>query len=284
MTKSALRVMWVAPPAVVIAASWNNRQDFSLDSRRAQSSDAQYEAHTDGRGGAVVTSIDNVLHWSQRLGLKDFVVVVLIENTIPLNLIGSPTFANSSDLRGADILVDAQNNGFVIALRVILKNHGLELNDYRLTPVGGVLERYFTLVVGEGDAISLGPPFDSLAVGREPSQIVSAKSITPDSLGQGVIVRKSVAENLDSLSVWLQYLNQALDIIAGNTEKLMTSLQAQEVPAEAAIAVVESSPKTLSPDVNGMKCLIVHRLKLGLHGLLGANSNYEQIVDCSLLS
>ena len=98
------------------------------------------------------------------------------------------------------------------------------------------------------------------------------------------VVRKAAAGSLGSLSVWLLDVNQALDVIAANTEKLMTSLQAQGVPAEAALAVVESSPKTLGPDVNGIKCLIVLRLKLVLLGLVGANSNYEQIVDCSLLS
>lgn len=281
MTKNELRVMWFVPTAVAIAASWRPREGLSVQFSRTQSSDEQYDALTDGSVDAVVTSIDNVLHWNQRPGPQDFIVVAQIESTTPLSLTGSSAFKSPSDLKGADILVDAPENGFVIALRAILKKHGLTWGDYTLTPIGGVVERYSALIEGKGDATLLGPPFDSLAVEQGLNSIASVQDIYPEFPGQGLVVRKSGAKNHDALRDWLQDLEQAVGAIGGNTEILMESLQAKGIPKQAAAAIVECSPKTLVPDVEGIKLLINHRIDLGL---VGANSTYAQIVDCSFLS
>lgn len=280
MTMNTLRVMWFVPPAVAVAASWREVEGFSVEARRTQSSDEQYEALKDGSVDAVVTAVDNVLHWNQRQGPNDFLIVAQVETTTPLQLIGSPKFSTPSELRGANILVDAPENGFVIALRAILKDHGLGFDDYSLTPVGGVVERYSALVEGKGDATLLGPPFNSLAVNSGLAKIASVQDSFPDFPGQVVVIRRPASRDLDCLKTWLKALGWAVEVIPNNIERLRAALETQGMPEEAALSLIASAPMSLIPDVKGIDLVISHRLNLGL---VGANSNYEQIVDCSFL-
>lgn len=85
MPNDSLRVMWFVPPAIAVAASWQAPANFHLESSRTQSSDEQYLSLCEGTVDAVVTSIDNVLHWNQRQGPQDFVVIAQVETTTPLS-------------------------------------------------------------------------------------------------------------------------------------------------------------------------------------------------------
>ena len=191
MTNHRLRVMWFVPPAIAVAASWQECADLSLETSRTQSSDEQFAALSGGSIDAVVTSMDNVFHWNHRPGPKDFVIVAQVETTTPLSIVASPRIKSVSDLGGAKILVDAPENGFVIALRAMLNQAGLNLPDYTLTPVGGVKERYLALVKGEGDATLLGPPFDALAIKEGMHKVAEVQASYPEFPGQGLVVRKS---------------------------------------------------------------------------------------------
>jgi ABC-type nitrate/sulfonate/bicarbonate transport system substrate-binding protein len=274
----SLRVMWFVPPAIAVAASWHESPGFRLDASRTQSSDEQYQLLCDGAVDAVVTSIDNVLHWNQRQGPKDFVVAAQIETTIPLQLIGSSKLSTPSDMVGANILVDAPENGFVIALRALLQQAGLGADDYRLTPVGGVHERFSALTGGRGDATLLGPPFDTMAVQQGFSHIATIPDVFPDFPGQGLVVRKSVSRANEALKTWIQMLQASLTTLPDDQEKLEGSLKSLGLPPEAVAALMNTFPSTLIPSRDGIELLIGQRALLGL---AGANVTYDQIVDCS---
>lgn len=281
MTKQKLRVMWFVPPAVAVAAAWNERPDFTLESSRTHSSDEQFDALVNGRTDAVVTSIDNVLHWNQRPGPKDFVVVAQVESTTPLRLIGRPSLSTPADLLGGNILVDAPENGFVVALMSILHANGVNVGDYSMSQAGGVVERYNAIIKGEGDATLLGPPFDSLAIKQGLKEIASVQSYYPEFPGQGVVIRKSVSDSKNALKIWLAELSSALSIIPSSTKKLKESLALQGMPVDAVRALIDSVPKTLTPDRAGVELLIEQRARLAL---VGSDSIYSQIIDCSHLT
>lgn len=280
MSNNTLRVMWFVPPAVAVAASWGKPPGFHLESSRTQSSDEQYQLLCEGAVDAVVTSIDNVLHWNQRKGPGDFVVVAQMETTTPLHLIGSPTLSVPADLEGANILVDAPQNGFVIALRALLQQAGLGAGDYRLTPVGGVRERFSALIEGQGDATLLGPPFDTMAVQRGLKHIATIQDVFAGFPGQGLVVRTSVSHANGALKTWVRMLQASLTTVPGDTEKLKEALNSLGLPAEAVTALVNTFPSTLVPSREGIELLIAQRALLGLPG---ANVTYEQVVDCSFL-
>ncbi len=75
MNNQTLRVMWFVPPAIAVSATWCAQPDFSLEGRPTQSSDEQFGALVSGHVDAVVTSMDNIPHWNQRSGSKNFVMV-----------------------------------------------------------------------------------------------------------------------------------------------------------------------------------------------------------------
>jgi len=280
MPTNTLRVMWFVPPAIAVAASWQESLGFRLESSRTQSSDEQYLLLCEGAVDAVVTSIDNVLHWNQRQGPEDFVVVAQIETTTPLQLIGSSNLSVPSDLVGANILVDAPENGFVIALRALLQQAGLGTEDYRLTPVGGVRERFSALTEGQGDATLLGPPFDTMAVQRGLSHIATIQDVFSNFPGQGLVVRRSVSHANEALKTWIHMLQASLTTVPDDTAKLKESLESLGLPPEAVTALVNTFPSTLIPSRDGIELLIGQRALLGL---AGANVTYEQVVDCSFL-
>jgi ABC-type nitrate/sulfonate/bicarbonate transport system substrate-binding protein len=282
MTDETLRVMWFVPPAVAVAASWMDHNEFRLDAVRTQSSDEQFDALVNSHTDAVITSMDNIFHWNQREGPKDFVVVAQIEATTPLHLIASRSVAKLRDLHGANILVDAPENGFVIALRAMLSDAGLLLDDYRLTPIGGVKERFEALLDGQGDATLLGAPFNTLALIRGLIEVASVQAVYPDFPGQVLIVRKPSIDRCPSLRTWISRLAAALSDLSkkDNLQKLKDSLIQQNLPIDAVESMLSSLPTTLIPSRKGMELLVGHRKKLNL---VGADSSYEEIVNLSFL-
>ncbi|WP_437884497.1 ABC transporter substrate-binding protein [Pseudomonas sp. LRF_L74] len=275
MTNHRLRVMWFVPPTIAVAASWQEDVGLSLEASRTQSSDEQFAALSDGRVDAVVTSMDNVFHWNHRPGPKDFVIVAQIEATTPLSIVAAPRIKSVSDLGGAKILVDAPENGFVIALRAMLKQAGLRLPDYTLAPVGGVKERYAALVAGEGDATLLGPPFDALAIKEGMHKVAEVQASYPEFPGQGLVVRKPSLSSNPGIRLWLKSLVEALVQLPANLEKLRNSLSSEGLPDEAVSAMLQSVPVSLIPDERGVNLLIEHRRLLGL---IGSDATYGQVV------
>ncbi|ATP45664.1 ABC-type nitrate/sulfonate/bicarbonate transport systems, periplasmic components [Pseudomonas sp. URIL14HWK12:I8] len=275
MTNHRLRVMWFLRPAIAVAAAWQNCAGLSLEASQNHSSDEQFAALSDGSVDAVVTAMDNVFHWNHRPGPKDFVIVAQVEATTPLSIVASPCIKSVSDLVGAKILVDAPENGFVIALRAMLHQAGLNFHDYTLAPVGGVKERYVSLVKGEGDATLLGPPFDALAVKEGMHKVAVVQESYPEFPGQGLVVRRSSLSSTPGIQLWLKCLSEALAQFPDNQEKLRKSLASEGIPEKAVSAMVQSIPASLIPDEHGVNLLIEHRRRLGL---IGSDVTYDQVV------
>jgi ABC-type nitrate/sulfonate/bicarbonate transport system substrate-binding protein len=281
MHHAALRVIWFVPPALAVAAEQETLPKVRVEGRRTLSSDEQFTALSEGSVDAAVTSMDNVLHWNQRPGPRDFVIVAQLESTTPLLLIGRPGIGGLQELRGADLLVDAPENGFVIALRALLAEAGLERISYRLTPVGGVRERFDALLAGQGAATLLGPPFVSLALAQGLVELASVQACYPHFPGQGLVVSRSRLERRGLLGTWLSQLSQALLRLSENTDDLGAALASQGLPTSAVEAMLATLPRELVPDPRGIELLITQRRRLGL---VGSNATYQQIVDTSLLN
>ncbi|MFJ4256339.1 ABC transporter substrate-binding protein [Pseudomonas monteilii] len=267
--------MWFVPPAIAVAASWLKNSDLSLETIRTQSSDEQFSALSEGRVDAVVTSMDNVFHWNQRPGPQDFVIVAQMELTTALSIVASPRVRNVSDLCGANILVDAPENGFVIALRALLNQAGLGVSDYALTPVGGVKERFLALLKSQGDATLLGPPFDALALAEGMHKVAEIQRAYPDFPGQGLVVRRSSLSSNPGIHRWLSILSEAIKLFPENLSRLRSSLIDDGVPEAAVTSMVASIPDSLTPSERGVNLLIEHRRLLGL---VGSDATYEHVV------
>ncbi|WP_341318514.1 ABC transporter substrate-binding protein [Paraburkholderia sp. IMGN_8] len=278
METEKIRVMWFVPPLLALVAS-QDAQAMTVHADRNCSSDEQFDALVAGDVDAVVTSMDNVIGWNRRAGPRDFRVVAQVERTTPLTVVARPQLRNLHDLRGADLLVDAPDNGFVVALRAMLRDAGVASDAVRLTPAGGVKERFDALVAGQGDATLLGPPFDSMAVASGFARIASVQESYPDFPGQGVVVRKAGEAN-PNVAAWLRALERARRRISGNAESARQAVLAAGFPGTVAEAMIAQNPGSLRPTTEGIALLIAHRRSLGL---VGADNDYWTIVDDSMV-
>lgn len=281
METNALRAMWFVPPALAtIACALPVSAGRQPSASRNPSSDAQYEALVAGEVDVVVTAIDNVLAWNQRAGPRDFRVVAQIERTTPLALVGRPGMTSLNALADANILVDSPDNGFVIALKAMLHDAGLGADRYRLTPVGGVKERFDALLSAAGDATLLGPPFDSLALAQGLSMVTTVQGHYPAFPGQGVVIRSANEAARPKVAEWLCDLERVRVAMQDQAEWAESVLTGAGLPPAAVTAMLTSAPASLRPDAAGIALLISHRKALGLPG---SSEQYATIVDESLL-
>lgn len=247
-----INVMWFVPhPLAVLAGQAPSAS--AIRASRNPSSEAQYQALLAGEADAVVTAIDNVIGWNRRPGPGDFRVVAQVERTTPLALIAARGRGSMAGLRGARLLVDALDNGFVIALRAMLRQAGIDESACRFIPAGGVTERYEALLAGQGDATLLGQPFASEAVAAGLIQVASVQQAYPAFPGQGIVMRQASPAR-ERIGAWLRELEQARRQI--------------------------QDPDSLRPSAEGIALLIEQRRLLGL---AGGDDTYANIVDASLL-
>jgi len=277
-----LHLLWFVPsPLVVAANAWALTSSVALHAQRNPSSEAQFEALAAGRVDAVVTAIDNVMDWNLRAGPQDLRVIAQLERTTPLTLVGRKGLAALRHLRGATLLVDAPRNGFVVALRAMLTERGIDAGAYALEMVGGVKERYDALVAGRGDATLLGPPYDLMASEAGLSCLANVQALYPAFPGQGLVIS---ARKLDwlrpALSSWLAALDGARQRMAADLDAARQTLAREGFPAPAVEAMLSTIPASLCPDRVGVELLIEQRRKAGLPG---ADTTYEQLVEPSVL-
>jgi ABC-type nitrate/sulfonate/bicarbonate transport system substrate-binding protein len=279
METPTIRVMWFVQPLLAMVAAQDQRS-VATRAIRNRSSDEQFAALVAGEVDAVVTSMDNVIGWNRRAGPQDFRVVAQIERTTPLLLVARPGRPNVSSLRGADILVDAPDNGFVTALKVMLGDAGLGPDDYRLMPAGGVQERLEALLARQGVATLLGPPFDAMAVRAGFVRVASVQQSYPEFAGQGIVIRAGNSRARGLVGAWLEDLERARQTVQNRPELARQAVVAAGLDIAAAEAMTALNPQSLRPTSEGVALLIAHRRTLGLPG---GDGHYASLVDDSLI-
>lgn len=268
-----LRIMWFVPPP--IAALARNIAE-EVEGVLSRSSDEQFEALAKGECHAVITAMDNVFDWNRRAGSGDFQIIAQMERTTPLSLIGHKN-QTLSELKGAEFLVDALSNGFVVALHAMLASAGVAAESYSVREAGGVRARFEELLAGNGDATLLGPPFDGMAIDAGLSRIARVQDVYPQFPGQGLVTRQTISDKHHlRLSAWLQALDAAC-----RQARTHSDIAGATTRATGAAAMVSPLPVTLQPDRQGIELLINHRRLLGMPG---GDDTYESLVSNDLLA
>ena len=282
MQTTPLRVMWFVPPTIsVLAGGWGQTPTGMLQESRTQSSDEQFERFKTSAIDAAVTAMDNIMDWNRRAGPQDFRIVAQVERTTPLSLMAGAGHSDLQDLRNSSILVDAPDNGFVVALRHMLAEAGLDNSCYRLVRSGGVKERFDALIGGQGDATLLGPPFDAMAIQAGLVRLARVQDRHPDFPGQGLVVRASAIERLrPALTQWLDGLTRTCERMRSDQDGARHILRQTGFPEIAVQAMIATVPDSLVPARRGVELLIRQRREVGLQG---ADNSYESLVDASML-
>lgn len=280
-----LNVSWFVPPAIhQLADSKGLLEDphFRITGAATPSSDHQYDGLLSGDYQAAVTAMDNVVLWNRRGQARDFRIIGQVEKTTTISLLARPSFPTIASLAGCRLLVDSPENGFVIALRMLLHNSGVSFDDCTVIPAGGVRERLASLVADDGDATLLGPPFSAMAEAQGMHCLAQADRAFPGFPGQGIVIRTAATkEHQEELSWWLRALERARVSAVENPSDSENQLSNAGVPAPLAAALVGAVPLSLTPDRAGVDLLIEHRAQLELPG---ADATYESIIDTATLA
>ncbi len=247
---------------------------------RTTSSDQQYDHLQSGLSDAAVTAMDNVIAWNRRSPDLEFRVIAQVEKTTELALVARSGIEAIHDLRSRLLLVDAPNNGFVIALRALLSRSGLFSGDYRVEQAGGVTERLEALLGGKGDATLLGPPFVARALQEGCHILAKVNDVWPAFPGQGlVVVKPRLAEIRPKLLAWLSHLVQARNWAQAFPDEAANLLEKTGIPSELTDNIVAALPSSLVPSFEGCEILLDHRRLLDPQA---ANLTCADLVDSAI--
>lgn len=280
MASRTLKVMWFVPPPIALVAASNGC--LEVNGIRTTSSNEQFEQLLAGNCDAVVTAMDNVFAWKRRSPEHDFEIIGEIEKTTPLSLIANKGIWSIPDLKGSVILVDAPENGFVVALMAMLKLSGVSRSDYRLVEIGGVKERFDALAENTGDATLLGPPFSAMAIASGMREITTIQSEFPLFPGQGIVVKKSLPMEIKSKILrWVACLEETRQNVAVDDSLAKTILTKAGYDENSARAAIANFPSSLIPSKGGIDILREHRRLLELPGYC---DTYDQLVSHDVLT
>lgn len=275
-----LKTIWFIPPAVQRAAErhgYLSAGGISVEGVLTRSSDQQFEELRDGVRDAAVTAMDNVIHWNRREGGGDFRIVAQVEADTGNTLVAAPGIGSIPELAGKRLLVDSAENGFVVMLRALLADAGVDFDACTIIRAGGVKERLDAMLAGEGDGTLLGPPFIELGAAQGLRPLAVATDSYPAFPGQGIVVRRSVIEQQgQKLEAWLAALEQGRAECRRDPAAVAQHIAATGVPQASAERLAGFVGETLVVSREGIELLIAQRRRLGL---MGGNATFAELVD-----
>ncbi len=193
-------------------------------------------------------AIDNVVAYDENEAAPDLnvprdLVAVLGTSSTNLDLVVRPNIQSYSDLKGMTLAVDAINTGFAFVLRQMLKEGGLEQDQYRFLSVGGDVARLKELRSGKVAGTLLTTVFANQAVADGMRRLDSSLSVLRHYQGTSVFVRHAWADaHRDELVRLLRALleahrwifdpdhkTQVAEILAGNSQGLSLSVAEKTV-------------------------------------------------------
>ncbi|WP_327116309.1 ABC transporter substrate-binding protein [Nocardia sp. NBC_01730] len=265
MTVRLRQSVFVPPPLYVVAdqRGFLAEAGVEVETTLTRSSDQQRAQLVAGDCDLAVTAIDNLIVWNATGA--SIRLLAQVERTTPLHLLGRKGFDTITALRGAELGVDAVDNGFAIVLRHLLRSHGLTSDDYTLTPVGGVRERYAALLAGAIAATLLGPPLDELARGQGLPVLLAIGDELPDYPGQGLVAGPAGLASAEAISTYLACLDRARHWLATAEPAHAVDLLIRGGYTElSARASLRSAPDSLTPAAAGLRRLYAIRTQLAM--------------------
>jgi ABC-type nitrate/sulfonate/bicarbonate transport system substrate-binding protein len=110
-----------------------------------------------------------------------------------LSLVVRPNIERVSDLAGRTLSVDAMTTGYAFVLFEILRRYGLQLGEFQVRRVGGMVQRYNSLVDGSEDGTLLSAPYSTLAKHHGLTELLKATSLLGSYQGNVAAARRSWA-------------------------------------------------------------------------------------------
>ena len=205
-TRLTIMVFPGMPNLPLFAAQQNGffaKRDLAVDIKYAPNSDVQRAGLADGHFQLVHTAADNAVAMAEMAKVD---VAIIIGGDDSFNhLFVTPDIKSYADIKGKTVLVDAPNTAYAFQLYAMLKQHGLNKNDYVVKSVGGTTARVKGMQDGTGVAGMINPPF-SITGAREGLKDMgsAAEALGAYQAGSAVVLRSWAQQNQDTLVHYLQ--------------------------------------------------------------------------------
>jgi ABC-type nitrate/sulfonate/bicarbonate transport system substrate-binding protein len=272
-----LRLNTFTPDATTLAARTQGflaAEGLDVETIITPNSTAQMRGLGDGTFDLANTSFDNVLGWSGREG-AEFVAVAQADAGALLPIYVRPEIRDWADLRGRPLAVDAVDTAYALVLRLVLLEHGLDLErgDYELVPTGQTQPRLDSMRRGETFAGIISPPSDVAAEAAGLHRLGDHLAVLPDFPGSVFAVNSAWARaNRDALLGFLRAWAMGARWVGANREAATDLLAAdQGISREAAAGRMA----LLSPDgvlnLPGLASVIDLRTRFGYTLPLGTD-------------
>lgn len=163
-----------------------------------------------------ITLMDNVVAYREGQGEvpligEDLAAFMACDTRVYPSLVTLPEVRSYADLRGRTVSVDARTTGYALVLQAMLEHGGLAPQDYRIESVGGVLQRFESLLARKQAGALFNSPFESLLVARGFTMLDTAISVLGSYQGQVVAGRRSwAATNRGTLIGFIRALRRAI--------------------------------------------------------------------------
>lgn len=280
-----LKIIWFVPPPLALIAEtqgFNAARGLDVEHVVTRGSDQQYEALVDGTADAAITAMDNVLMWNRRGAFSDVRIVAQTETETGLILVARQGLYSLAALKGSELLVDCAENGFAVALCAMLHDAGMRPEDYRMTVVGGVRERFNALMEGRGDATLLATFLEDAALAKDCTTLARVDDVYPDFPGQGLATRTGALKRTGpALAAWLSAMQEARVWARHNADAARSIVSEAGFPPTVAKILISTIPLSFRPNPAGIALLLSQRRQMGLPGAKGTN---EILVDTTLLT
>jgi ABC-type nitrate/sulfonate/bicarbonate transport system substrate-binding protein len=169
-----------------------------------------------GEFDLAITLIDNVVAYREGQGEvpavgRDLVALMACDTRVFPSLMTLRNVRSYADLRGRTLSVDATTTGYALVLHAMLQKGGLGPQEYRIESVGGVKQRFDSLIAGRHAGALFNSPFESLLQAKGFNRLDTAISVLGRYQGQVVAARASwAAANRAALAGFLRALLRAI--------------------------------------------------------------------------
>lgn len=233
-----------------------------------------------GKFEIAMTAVDNIVAYAEGQGeapigpQPDFFAFMGSDSGF-LSLVASPAIERVEDLKGKTVSVDALTTGYAFVLYEILRRSGLVRDAYRIRRVGGMVQRFDSLVQGNEDATLLSAPYNLIARSKGLRQLAKATSVLGRYQGNVAAARRSWAtENGGKAVAFIRGYRKAIAWLyepAHRSDAVAALLQ--HLPQMPRAVAEQSYAELLDPadgffrdcriDLEGLACVLELRSRYG---------------------
>lgn len=176
----------------------------------------QMTEFSQGQFEIAMTAVDNVVAYVEGQGeapigpQPEFCAVMGSDNGF-LSVVGRSDIERITDFAGKTLSVDALTTGYAFVLYDILQRNGLGMADYELRRVGGMIQRYESLLAGNEAGTLLSAPYNAIATDNGLRELVKASAVNGPYQGNVAAVRRSWArDNRDKVVAFIRGYREAI--------------------------------------------------------------------------